>query len=117
MSMTDSSSLTQAFPSTASPSEDMQTLQNRCSALSALHQETSNELSETKSVLRETENRLSTLSQDSTNALAELTKKLTDAERNLRWANQGREMAERQESVLKEELSMLREVSLDEISV
>nr|ODN75661.1 mitotic spindle assembly checkpoint protein MAD1 [Cryptococcus depauperatus CBS 7841] len=99
----DMDSLTQTFP-TPSDSEELSILKNRLSTLSNLHTQLSAELAQKDSAIRDLHTRLSDLAESSRVALSEITNRAQDAERELRWAREGRDSAERRESLARREL-------------
>ncbi|ORY21331.1 spindle assembly checkpoint component Mad1 [Naematelia encephala] len=104
----DMDSLTQNFSSTSISSEDTVTLQNRLSALSALHQKATQDLVEKDSELQVLQERFNEYQMRSTASILSFSKRAEEAERELRWAKEGRMSAERREQMARAEIDALR---------
>ncbi|WWC68115.1 uncharacterized protein I206_102036 [Kwoniella pini CBS 10737] len=107
----DMDSLTQTFPSTSSSSPNTssdETLRNRLSTISNLHNQATADLARKDAQLRELHDRLTNLAQSSRSSISELTKRSEEAERELRWAKEGRASAERREELAKKEVERVR---------
>lgn len=99
-----SSSLTQTFPSDTEPSESASALQAKCTALAQLHQQATNELTAKDSEINQLRIKHAEYVNTSRITISDLTKTNTELARNLRWAEQGRDQAERREALIRKEL-------------
>ncbi|WVQ75806.1 hypothetical protein IAR50_005439 [Cryptococcus sp. DSM 104548] len=103
----DMDSLTQTFPA-ADDTAELSQLKTRLSTLSTLHVQATNELAQRESTIRDLRTRLADVAESSRATLGEISSKLQESERELRWAQEGRESAERREALIRQEVDVLR---------
>lgn len=83
-------------------------LQHRLSQLSAAHSLCGQTISAKQNTILDYSNRLEQISRETAMTMDDLQKRAETAERELRWANEGRQSAEKRLRLAREELEVLR---------
>ncbi|ODN79409.1 hypothetical protein L202_03401 [Cryptococcus amylolentus CBS 6039] len=103
----DMDSLTQTFP-LADDTAQLTQLRTRISALSTLHTQATSELAQRECTIRDLRTRLADVAESSRATVSEISSRLRETERELRWAVEGRQSAERRETLIRQEVDTLR---------
>jgi len=93
---------------TTTSTSDYLSLQHRLSQLSAAHSLCGQTIAAKQSTILDYSGRLEQISRETAMTLDELQKRAETAERESRWANEGRQSAEKRLRLAREELEMLR---------
>ena len=101
--------MTQSFPSGESASDPIAILQAKLSAASELNQDSATKLANQKIEIDQLYARFDQVTSDAKVAIAQISAEKKELERNLRWANEGRDNAEKAEKRAKEELRVYLE--------
>jgi len=90
-------------------------LQHRLSQLAAAHSLCGQTIAAKQSTILDYSNRLEHISRETAMTMDELQKRSETAERELRWANEGRQSAEKRLRLAREELEVLRSSTVSRI--
>lgn len=101
--------MTQSFPSGESASDPITILQAKLSAASELNQDSATKLANQKIEIDQLYARLNQVTSAAEVAIAQMSAEKKELERNLRWANEGRDNAEKAEKRAKRELETYME--------